>query len=79
MNEIDTLIPPASAERQIRKIQESELRRILSPIASRSHIPVGATNTYGIRIGNYRVLYQIDGPIRVVEVSGVKYRRETYD
>ncbi|WP_374757535.1 type II toxin-antitoxin system RelE family toxin [Dyadobacter arcticus] len=59
----------------------------MSAIASLSAVPrpsgckklVAAKSTYRVRIGNYRVLYLIEDSIRIIEISGVKHRREAYE
>lgn len=33
---------------------------------------------YRLRVGNYRVLYDIDDPLKVVTVYRIKHRREAY-
>lgn len=34
---------------------------------------------YRIRVGDYRILYQIDDAVRVVAVEQIGHRREVYD
>ena len=87
MSDIYELIITGSAQKEIRKLPKDEVRRILPAIQSLSQNPrpsgckklVATKNSYRIRIGNYRVLYIIDDVIRIVEVSGVKHRREAYE
>ena len=87
MNEIYKVIISTSAQREIRKLQKIDLQKILPAIASLSQEPrplgckklVGTSNSYRIRTGNYRVLYLVSDMIRIVEVSGVKHRKEAYE
>ena len=39
---------------------------------------VGATSDWRIRVGDYRVVYEIADEIRVVRVNRVRHRREVY-
>ncbi len=87
MKELYDLIILNSAQREIRKMQKDEIGKILLAIKSLAQNPgpfgfkklVGIKNSYRIRIGNYRVIYTIEDVVRIVEVSGVRHRREAYD
>jgi len=39
---------------------------------------VGSENDWRIRIGDYRVVYEIADTIRVVRINRVRHRREVY-
>lgn len=39
---------------------------------------VGSKNDWRIRVGDYRVVYEIADTIRVVRVNRVRHRREVY-
>jgi mRNA interferase RelE/StbE len=87
MREIYRLIILNSAQKEIRKLPQAEAERIIRMIKLLPNEPrpsgckksVATKNSYRIRIGNYRVLYLIDDVISIVEVSGVKHRREAYE
>jgi mRNA interferase RelE/StbE len=38
----------------------------------------GASHLWRIRIGNYRVVYEIDDKVQTVDVSIVRHRRDVY-
>jgi mRNA interferase RelE/StbE len=38
----------------------------------------GSKNDWRIRVGNYRVVYEIADQIRVVRINRVRHRREVY-
>ena len=38
----------------------------------------GTKDGYRVRIGNYRILYTIDEPKRVVTIYRIRHRREVY-
>lgn len=39
---------------------------------------VGGKHDWRIRVGDYRVIYEIAGEIRIVRVNRVRHRREVY-
>ncbi|MCE6989050.1 type II toxin-antitoxin system RelE/ParE family toxin [Dyadobacter sp. CY323] len=87
INDSYKIVITNSAQKEIRDLQKADAQRVVSAISSLSitHRPSGckkliaSKNTYRIRIGNYRVLYLIEDSIRIVEISGVKHRREAYE
>jgi mRNA interferase RelE/StbE len=63
----------------IRKAVGSELEGLAE--APRPHgcrKMVGSTNGYRIRVGDYRVIYEIDDAARVVLVTVIGHRSEVY-
>ena len=87
MHKIYEVIITSSAQKEIRKLQKIEVQRIIPVIQLLSNDPrpsgckklTSTQNIYRIRIGNFRVLYSIDDVIRIVEVSGVRHRRDAYE
>ena len=74
-----------SAEKELRKIPQKELTKIIQLIGSLADEPYPSgcqklTNQekYRIRIGNYRVLYNIENDILTVFVVKVGHRKEIY-
>ena len=72
-----------------RELEDLELRlasRILAAIEPLSSQPrprqsrklVGSECSYRLRVGNYRVLYQIDDTKRLIIVVAIGHRREVY-
>ena len=39
---------------------------------------LGGTNDWRIRVGGYRVLYEIDDRSKIVRINRVRHRREVY-
>jgi mRNA interferase RelE/StbE len=75
-----------AAEKQLRKISEPMHERIVNailPLAENPR-PVGAKklsgtmNDWRIRVGDYRVLYEIAEEIRIVRIFRVAHRRDVY-
>ena len=78
-------IAPA-AERQIRKLEATARRRILNRIETlqRNPRPVGveklsdSEGLYRVRVGNFRIIYEIEDRITKVLVLKVGDRKEIY-
>ena len=75
-----------SAQRDLRSISSTNLSRILAAIEALGQDPlprqagklVGAERTYRLRVGNYRVIYDLDAAGERVTVHYVRHRREVY-
>lgn len=78
-------IAPA-VRKQLKRIQESQKRKILDKIESLATDPrpygykdlVGFKGYYRIRVADYRIIYQIFDAVLIVSVSEVVNRREAY-
>ncbi len=76
----------ATAERQLKKIRREDQVRILRAVSllARDPRPDGCRkmssydDIYRIRVGNYRVIYEIDGKQIVVIILKIGHRREIY-
>jgi mRNA interferase RelE/StbE len=74
------------AAKEIRKLDAGARRRILVSIAELVTDPrpegckklAGEQNAWRIRIGDYRVLYEIEDDVLTVTVVRVAHRREVY-
>jgi mRNA interferase RelE/StbE len=49
-----------------------------NPKPRQSHKLSGSTDSYRLRVGDYRVLYQIDNNAKIITVYQVGHRREVY-
>ncbi|SDK35683.1 mRNA interferase RelE/StbE [Cryobacterium psychrotolerans] len=75
-----------AAAKEIRKLDLGIRRRILAGIAELEHDPrpagckklTGESNAWRIRVGDYRVLYELLDDAPVVTVVRVAHRREVY-
>lgn len=38
----------------------------------------GEENAYRIRIGDYRVIYTIEDVIKIIEIEGIRHRKDAY-
>lgn len=75
-----------SAESDIRNIDRQYIPSILNAIEGLSENPFptqcrklkGSETSYRIRIGDYRVIYQVDSRSRMVTIFHVRHRKEAY-
>lgn len=75
-----------SAEKDLRRLDRSRVASILQEISCLSNDPrphgvkklAGAERTYRIRIGDYRVVYEIEDDVLLVLVVRVAHRKDVY-
>lgn len=75
-----------SAEKDLRKIDRSRVAAILHKVEQLQLDPrpngskklAGADRTYRIRIGDYRVVYEIEDDVLVVLVIRIAHRKDVY-
>jgi mRNA interferase RelE/StbE len=75
-----------SATKDLRGIDRQWIPKVLAAIEALADDPrpvgckklVGSDHTYRIRIGDYRVVYEIQGGELVVFVVRVRHRRDVY-
>jgi mRNA interferase RelE/StbE len=73
-----------TAERDLGRLSAETHDRIIRAIQGLGRNPrppgcrklTGTENDWRIRVGDYRVVYDIDDAVRVVRVSRVRHRRE---
>ena len=74
------------AERDLKKVSQETFYRIIPKIKALSENPkpagcrkiTGSKNDWRIRIGDYRIIYEIDEKEKAVKVMRVRHRREVY-
>lgn len=75
-----------AAEKDLKKLSEKLFHRIITHIQSLAKTPrpsgcrkiTGTKNDWRIRVGNYRIIYEMDDQAHVVQVMRIRYRREAY-
>ncbi len=75
-----------AAEKDLGRLSPSTHDRVIAAIRRLAKNPrpsgcrklAGTDNDWRIRIGDYRVIYEIADEIRVVRVNRVRHRREVY-
>jgi mRNA interferase RelE/StbE len=83
MHEI--LLTP-QAEKDLKRLPAETFRRVISDIRSLAQTPrppgckklSGSRSDYRIRVGDQRILYEVDDVAREVKVLRVRHRREVY-
>lgn len=80
-----SLVIKKSAERELRALPKTDVRRIAERIRGLAHNPrppgnekLSGQERYRIRQGDYRIVYAVDDERRSVEVVKIGHRREVY-
>ena len=77
---------PIPAREELEDLPESVVLRVLARIEALATEPrprgccklAGSESLWRIRVGNYRVLYAIDDPERLVDIIAVRHRKDAY-
>jgi len=75
-----------STKKDIRSLPRQEVTRIVAAVSQLAHDPLpngsqklaGSERTYRIRIGDYRVVYEVFSDSNIVEVQRVRHRKDIY-
>ena len=75
-----------AAEQNLKQLSSEKLQRIISHIKALAENPrpTGCRKLYGsksdwrIRVGNWRIIYEVDDKEEVVRVMRIRHRREAY-
>ncbi len=74
-----------SVEKDLRKIQKQHQIKILQKISDLSNDPrpegckkLSGSEKYRIRVGQYRVLYEIRDEVLIITIVAAGHRREVY-
>jgi mRNA interferase RelE/StbE len=75
-----------TAEKDLRRLSTEVHDRVIAAIQPLATNPrpancrklSGSKNDWRIRVGDYRVIYEIADEIRVVRINHVRHRREVY-
>ncbi len=81
-----TLTFARSARRELERFDATVIARVLPRIEALAEEPRpsgcrklrGPVDRWRIRIGAYRVIYEIDDTARTVDITAVRHRREAY-
>lgn len=76
----------SSAERYLKKISKDKFNKIIihikrlakNPRPAGSRKLTGERNFWRIRIGDYRVIYEVNSSKKTVKIYKVKHRRDVY-
>jgi mRNA interferase RelE/StbE len=75
-----------SVEKDLRKLPSTMLPRILNrledlkvePLPSQAIKLSGTDSLYRIRVGDYRIVYEVDTPVKRILIQYIRHRREVY-
>jgi len=75
-----------SAQKDLRGIHREYLPKIIQVAESLSEDPfpfghrklVGGSGSYRVRVGDYRIIYQVHVERKVVEIFHVRHRKDAY-
>jgi mRNA interferase RelE/StbE len=75
-----------STKKDLRKLPPREVERITAAIGALARTPLpygvekltGSEHTYRIRLGDYRVIYEVFTSHSLVEVQRVRHRKDVY-
>lgn len=75
-----------SAKKELRKIEASLIPTVIEAVERLAENPlpvgyrklVGATRLYRIRIGKYRIVYEIENDQMVIVIVRVRHRKNAY-
>lgn len=76
----------SSASREVRKLPKPIIKEVLSAVESLADDPrpvgvrklTASKDTYRIRLGNYRIIYNVFDKRLVIEIIRVRDRKESY-
>ena len=76
----------ARAERDLRRLSADLFHRIIEEAKALSTTPrpqgcrklIGSDRDHRIRVGDYRVIYEVDDMTRTVTIMRIRHRREAY-
>lgn len=75
-----------STKKDLRRLPSDEVARIIGAVEDLALNPypdghkklAGTQHAYRIRVGNYRVLYEVLGNVLMIEVIKVAHRKDAY-
>jgi mRNA interferase RelE/StbE len=76
----------SSTKKDIRSLPRPEVVRVVAAVAELASEPLphgsqklsGSERTYRIRVGDYRVVYEVFSNSRIVEIQRVRHRKDVY-
>jgi mRNA interferase RelE/StbE len=81
-----TIILASQAEKELYKLQKTEIQKIVSSIDSLQNNPrpkgykklSGPENFFRIRKGNFRIIYSIDDVKKLINILIIRNRKDAY-
>ena len=84
--DVYNIIFKPSVEKDIRKIPDAMVTRLLERIEGLASEPfphqsiklTGGESLYRIRVGDYRIVYEVDTQVKHIIIHYIRHRREVY-
>ena len=75
-----------STKKDLRSLPKQQIARIVAEVEMLGDEPfphgseklAGSEHTYRIRVGDYRVVYEVSVPAKLVEIQRVRHRKDVY-
>jgi mRNA interferase RelE/StbE len=75
-----------AAEKDLKKLSQQAFSRVITQIKKLRENPrptgcrkiTGSKHDWRIRVGNYRIIYEVDDNALAVRIMRIRYRREAY-
>jgi mRNA interferase RelE/StbE len=75
-----------TAQKEIKSLPKSVIKKVVIKIQDLTNNPrpsgskkiVGTSDTWRVRVGNYRIIYDVFDEVLVVEVIAVRHRKDAY-
>lgn len=76
----------SSTKKDLRKIPQQQVEHIIAEVEALAQEPfphgvqklTGSERTYRIRVGEYRVIYEILSAEQMIEVERIRHRKDVY-
>jgi mRNA interferase RelE/StbE len=76
----------SSTKKDLRRIPRDDVSRILNAVVRLAEEPLphgseklaGSDHTYRIRVGDYRVVYELLHAVNAVEIQRLRHRKDVY-
>lgn len=76
----------SSTKKDLRKIPPQQVARIVAEVETLSNEPLpsgaqkltGSERTYRIRVGDYRILYEVSSAEQLVVIERIRHRKDVY-
>ncbi|MDQ6631545.1 MAG: type II toxin-antitoxin system RelE/ParE family toxin [Verrucomicrobiota bacterium] len=77
---------PKSTKKDLRKLPPHEVVRIVAEVDLLAEKPFphgveklsGFENAYRIRVGNYRIIYEVFVDAKLIEIQRIRHRKDVY-
>lgn len=77
----------SSAQKELRKLDKTVISPLIEAVAALANNPypvgcrkiVGSESSYRVRVGNYRIIYQVQNQELIIEIIKVGHRQSIYN